>query len=1110
MSDYRLLLSFLLSFFLLNIANIKAQVVTTTPAFPEDSKALTIFFNADQGSKGLKGYTGDVYAHIGVITNKSTSGSDWKYVKTNWGQNTSDTKLTRISGDKYKLEITPDVRTYFGVPSSEEIQKIALVFRSEAQVNGSWLEGKNADFSDIFVDIYKPGLNVYFETPSDASVILDQNDTLFIKAVASSSDTILLFKNGKLTKKTSSSILLDTIIENTSANYELVVEAKNNSKSVFDTLNYFVRSAPQVVALPAGLHDGINYENDSTVTLVLYAPNKGYAFLYNEFHNWKLGAQNYMYKTPDGNRFWIRLSGLKKGKEYAYQYFVDNEIKVADPYCDKVLDPWNDKYIDSLTYPGLKTYPSDYTTGIVSVFQTAQSKYQWKSTSYKRPAKTDLVVYELLIRDFTKEHNYQSLIDTLGYLKRLGVNAIELMPINEFEGNLSWGYNPSFYFAPDKYYGTKDKLKEFIDTCHANNIAVVLDMVLNHTFGSSPMVRLYWDEVNNRPASNNPWYNPVAKHDFNVGYDMNHESQATKTFVDSVTAYWIDEYHVDGYRFDLSKGFTQNNTLGNTAAWGQYDQSRIDIWDRISKNIWKYDPSAFIILEHFAENSEEKVLADKGMMPWGNLNHAYGEAAMGYVSGSNSDIGWASYKNRGWSQPNLVSYMESHDEERMMYRNLKYGNESGNYSVKDTATALKRAELAATFFLTIPGPKMLLQFEELGYDYTIDYNGRTGNKPVRWDYANDSRRKNLFQVISALAHLKTSEVAFESTNYDLDVSGAQKVIRIQHNDMSVVVLGNFDVVAANVYPNFPFPTRWYEFFTDDSINVSGTDLNKAINLQPGEYRLYTSKRIQSNVKILRVSETNLDLDWQSGSSNTFDITSNTNWSVSSNQSWCVVDKSSGKGKSTISIHANSDNLGMDARVATLTISGQGAGNQSIKVTQAPKPQLSASVSKINLNAEASSNAFFNITSNASWTITLDQNWLTASPSSDKGSKTVMIIATSANTSGAVRTAKLTISASGTPDVVIDVDQDFSVSVNDPMQSKPTVFPNPVKNKLLISFPEEMNVQEIALFDLRGKKILVQKNLHKSMAELDLTSLPEGSYVLKIIGDKTFHSLIYKE
>ena len=117
--------------------------------------------------------------------------------------------------------------------------------------------------------------------------------------------------------------------------------------------------------------------------------------------------------------------------------------------------------------------------------------------------------------------------------------------------------------------------------------------------------------------------------------------------------------------------------------------------------IWNIEPDALLILEHLAVNSEEKELSDYGFMLWGNLNHTFNEASMGY--NNNSNFSGAIYTERGWSNPHLVSYMESHDEERLMYKNLEFGNESGDYSVKDFSTAIDRQKLANTFYFLIPG-----------------------------------------------------------------------------------------------------------------------------------------------------------------------------------------------------------------------------------------------------------------------------------------------------------------------------------------------------------------------------------------------------------------------
>ncbi len=432
------------------------------------------------------------------------------------------------------------------------------------------------------------------------------------------------------------------------------------------------------------------------------------------------------------------------------------------------------------------------------------------------------------------------LSDTINYLKNLGVNAIELMPVGEFEGNISWGYNPSFHMALDKYYGPKNDLKAFIDKAHSMGIAVILDIVLNHVMGSSPLARLYWDAANNRPAANNPWLNPIPKHDYNVGNDINHASSATQYYVDRVTGWWVSQFNIDGFRFDLSKGFTQTNTLGNTGLWGQYDQSRINILERMGSKIWQIDSTAYLILEHFADNSEETVLSNFGFMLWGNLNNNYLQSAMGYST--SADVSGGYYRARGWNNPNLVTYMESHDEERMMYKNLQYGNSSpdGIYNIKVLNVALNRVKLASAFFYTIPGPKMLWEFGELGYDFSNTNYNRVDPMPIRWDYYSVVTRNNLYKVIAALTKLKTYP-AFGDTMTSYDLTGLWKRINILHPSMNVTVIGNFNVVTAAGNPNFIVPGKWYDYFSGDSISVINP--TSPITLAAGEFHIYTTVKL---------------------------------------------------------------------------------------------------------------------------------------------------------------------------------------------------------------------------------------------------------------------------
>ncbi|QPH41538.1 alpha-amylase family glycosyl hydrolase [Pedobacter endophyticus] len=595
---------------------------------------------------------------------------------------------------------------------------------------------------------------------------------------------------------------------------------------------------PTNTELPAGAKDGVAFINNGTSAIVtLYAPGKNSVSLIGDFNDWSTAA-NVMKKTPDGNTWWVQIDNLNPNTEYAYQFYVDGSLKVADPYCEKVLDPNNDQYISPSVYPNLKTYPTGKTTGIVSVMQANQPTYTWKNTSFTRPAKNNLVIYELLIRDFTTEHSYASTLAKLDYLSGLGINAIELMPVNEFEGNLSWGYNPSFYFAPDKYYGTKVALQNFIDECHGKGIAVILDMVLNHSFGQSPMVQLYFDGA--KPTASSPWFNVDAKHPFNVGYDFNHESAATKKFSKDVMKFWMQQYKIDGFRFDLSKGFTQTQSSGDDV-FRKYDAGRIAIWKDYNNYIKSIDPNLYVILEHFAEESEEKVLADEGMMLWNNLNYNMNEATMGWLS--NSNFQWGFYANHGFSKSeNLVSYAESHDEERLNFKNLEYGNASGNYVIKgNLATALKRAELAAAFLFAVPGPKMIWQFGELGYDIRIDFNERTGEKPIKWEYYSEPNRRALYDAYAKFIRLKKNNSIFNATTSSCNLAGGIKYIKLVEGSNTVLVVGNFDVVNQTASIDFGASGTWLDAVGNNINLASGT---YSATLAPGEYHIFSKTALK--------------------------------------------------------------------------------------------------------------------------------------------------------------------------------------------------------------------------------------------------------------------------
>lgn len=808
-------------FFLLCTFSAFAQV-TTEEIFPSGDKEITLIFDLklakDSRASGLLGKTSDVFLWSGA--GDSDAGDAFKYQpagQTNFSVPFDKGKMTSLGNDKWSIKLTP--RTYFSVPAGNPIVKLGLLLKSG--------DGK-AQTEDFILKLYAGSYALKWLSPTEPFTLAEAGTSINVRAKFSATSSISLKSAGTVLSSSASSDSINytyALGAEKGKLHTLILEGTSGTNTLKDSVRILTKPLVVTEALPAGIKDGVNYVGNKVV-LCFYAPSTSFVYAIGEFSNWSALPAYLMKRTADGLRYWIDLGVQEAGKEVAYQYWVDGKLAVADPLTEKILDPNNDGSIPATTYPSLKKYPTG-AKGIVSVFESGATPYIWKTTSFTRPASSNLHVYELLVRDFVADRRYKTVADSLGYLKKLGINALELMPVAEFSGNDSWGYNPIFYTAPDKAYGTKNDLKYLIDKCHENGIAVIMDIVLNQADYENPYVKMYWDGA--KPTATSPFFNPTATHPYSVFFDFNHESPHTQWLVDVVTKFWLEEYKIDGYRFDLSKGFTQTPSGSNVDLWGQYDASRVKIWKRIYDKIRSYDASAYVVLEHFAANNEENELGNYGMLLWGNSKFDMARVAQGYTQ----DLSNASYKMRGFTNPSVMSYIESHDEERLMVEVT-----NGGKKVFTAQEKLERMKMAAATFFTIPGPKMIWQFGELGYDVSINDNGRTGTKPLKWAYAQDSERAKLLKVYQQLGALKTTKSIFTTTDFTVGSLSAVKRNLLTKGSDYLLVVANPDVNSQVISASFPKTGVWYDYFSGKSFEVK--DAEAKMNLLPGEFHLLTN------------------------------------------------------------------------------------------------------------------------------------------------------------------------------------------------------------------------------------------------------------------------------
>ena len=781
-----------------------AQVTSTPPLLQQSSSDVVIYFHADQGNQGLANLSSSakVYAHTGVITDKSVNSTDWKYAPT-WGDNSPKYEMQYVSPNLWKLNIG-NIDTYYGIKAGETVKQLAFVFRSTSSSG----EGKTESNGDIFMNVYPAGFQLALNSNLTNEVVQTGDVANFTVYTTNPADITIAVNGKSIGTASSKTELTASYTFGGSGNYSVTATALYNGQTHEATaLNYAVPKASEAENYPGGVpRMGAVRNADGSVTFCLAAPQKKGVMLVGSWDDYKVSDTNTMkYQDYEGNRyFWMTVANLPKDTDLMYYYIVDGATKVGDPYAHLVLDPFNDSYISSTVFPNLPQYPIGKVNSVpLAIFNDKYETYDWQVTDFKRPDKDNLVIYELLFRDFTGtegkalgDGTVKLAMQKIPYLKDLGVNAIELLPIQEFNGNNSWGYNPNFYFAPDKAYGTPDDYKAFIDECHKNGIAVILDVVFNQSDWLHPWYQMY-------PVGQNPFYNATAPHAYSVLNDWNQGYPLVEKQFHDMLTYWLKNYNVDGFRFDLVKGLGDNSSYANNGdnATNAYNKSRVERMARFNATIQAAAPGAFCINENLAGAQEENEMAADGELNWANVNYQGKQYAIGTNSNAALDRFYAPRDGRTWGS--TVSYLESHDEQRLAYEQNVYGvsGVKGNLKV-----SMQRLSSAAAQMIMCPGSHMIWQFSELGnFDNTKDNTGgnNTSPKTVRWNLYDNAFRRGLYDSYRELIGLRLNHPEFytESATKDLNIQfgvgnwSAGRSLTLKANGQEMFLLINPNVTG---------------------------------------------------------------------------------------------------------------------------------------------------------------------------------------------------------------------------------------------------------------------------------------------------------------------------
>ncbi len=533
----------------------------------------------------------------------------------------------------------------------------------------------------------------------------------------------------------------------------------------------------------------------------------------------------------------------KKGR-YIYRYRLLRHDQVLVPYF---ADPFA-----TLSGPGTHS----------SFAYPAVSPYQWKDNGFHVPALDDIIAYEMMVDDFA--HNFEGVIEKIPYLKGLGINCIELMPVTNVPEPYRWGYMPLSYFAIEERYGGKEGLKALVDACHSDEIAVIHDAVYAHTHEEFCYRHVYW-----QTGEENPMIGPFAEDMFGVGTDF--KKEFTRDYFRAVNTYFLQELHMDGFRYDYVPGIYDGPTGDGYAriVYETYQQSN---------NIPRFHGSdhSYIIqaAEYLARPKdvlkETYTTLSKRWEPMLNAQHMVRQS--GSVSESFvhelllidfTDPWPREYVNEAQGDRFPVApfqFIESHDKSRLMY--ILSGEHSPYHGGFDLFNRDRshwyRLQPFAIALMTAEGIPLLWQGQEFGEIYGKHDDGGSrvlAARPLHWNYFYEPSGRqlvNLYRKLGSLRHkfqaLRSRNSYFFNTISDL-WRGLVVYERKPDNPSSpsVMVLLNFSHQDIEVNVPFTNDRTWIE-----RLNSQEGQPPEKIELSHG--RTEAMVRVPSNYGKLFVSE----------------------------------------------------------------------------------------------------------------------------------------------------------------------------------------------------------------------------------------------------------------